>query len=169
MPSARRILAALLAALTLALLAQPATAQTASLTTEGAVNYQFCPNGNCLAGLVTTQVYGVKASNDTGETLYYYGRGKSKGQYGYQLIRAYYVRLYGIRPDGGYVLLSANETDLVDAAGAVGKRTPTTYTSDDPCDLRVKYSIGIRWNDGTLGARIAWSRVFNNDDNPDCT
>ena len=169
MLTARRTLAALLAALTLALLAQPATAQTVSLTTEGAVDYQFCPNGNCQAGLVTTQVYGVKASNDTGETLYYYGRGKSKGQYGYQLIRAYYVRLYGIRPDGSYVVLSANETDVVDAAGAVGRRTPTTYTSDDPCDLRVKYSIGIRWNDGTLGARIAWSRVFNNDDNPDCT
>jgi hypothetical protein len=169
MPTARRALAALLAALTLALLAQPATAQAATLTTHGTVNYEFCPNGNCLAGLVTTQVYGVEASSDSGATLYYYGRGKSKGQYGYQLVRTYSIRLYGIRPDGTQVLLAANETDLVDAAGAVGLRTPVAYTSDDPCDLRVRYSIGIRWNDGTLGARIAWSRVFNNDDNPSCT
>jgi hypothetical protein len=168
MPTARRTLAALVAALTLALLAQPASAQTTSLTTRGAVNYEFCPNGNCLAGLVTTQVYGVQATNDSGATLYYYGRGKSKGQYGYQRIRAYSVRLYGIRSNGSYVLLASNETDLLDAAGAVGLRTPAAYTSDDPCDLRVKYSIGIRWNDGTLGARAAWSQVFNNDDNPSC-
>jgi hypothetical protein len=176
MPAARRPLAALLAALTLALLAQPATASPAQpagpdgLTTEGTANYEFCPNGNCVAGLVTTQVYGVKVyDDDTAATLYYYGRGKSHRQYGAQRVRAYYVRLYAIRPDGSYVLLAANETDVLDAAGAVGRRTPAAYTSDDPCDLRVKYSIGIRWNDGTLGARIAWSQVFTNEDNPSCT
>jgi hypothetical protein len=42
---------------------------------------------------------------------------------------AYYVRLYGIRADGSYVRLAADETDRSAVGGSVGMRTPGAYTS----------------------------------------
>jgi hypothetical protein len=66
------------------------------------------------------------------------------------------------------VRLAANETDRADVGGAVSMRTPGAYTSSAPCDLRVKFGLGIRWNDGSFGKRGAWSDIFTNYDNPNC-
>ena len=61
---------------------------------------------------------------------------------GAKRLLAYYVRLYGIRANGSYVRLAADETDRYDVGGAVGLRTPAAYTSSAPCDLRVKFGLG---------------------------
>lgn len=183
-PTVRRILATLLATLALALVALPAAAEPsasehrqqlrASTTANGAISWgtkfhDFCRNGDCLRGDVSAEVYGVEVySGTTGETLHYYGRGKANIEWGAKRLLAYYVRLYGIRADGSYVRLAADETDRYDVGGAVGMRTPGAYTSSAPCDLRVKFGLGIRWNDGSFGKRGAWSDVFTNYDNPNC-
>ena len=183
MSAVRRLLAPLLAVLSLALLAHPAAAgpgtaehrrQLRAAGVNGAVPSgahfdNFCPNGNCTRGLVSGEVYGVEVYNDsTFETLYYYGRGKATIEWGAKRLLAYYVRLYAIRANGTYVRLAADETDRYDVGGAVGLRTPAAYTSSAPCDLRVKFGLGIRWSDGSFGKRGAWSDIFTNYDNPSC-
>ena len=135
----------------------------------GAEFPDYCHYGNCNLGYVSAEVYGVDVYDDqTFETLYYHGRGKAHIEWGAKRLLAYYVRLYGIRSDGSYLRLAVDETDRYDVGGAVSVRTPAAYTSSAPCDLRVKFGLGIRWNDGTLGARGAWSDIFTNDDNPTC-
>jgi hypothetical protein len=182
--AARRILATLLATLALALVALPASADPsatehrqqlrAPTTVNGAIPsgenfYDYCPNGNCLRGDVSADVYGVEVYSDTSaETLYYYGRGKAHIEWGAKRLLAYYVRLYAITSGGTYLRLAANETDRYDVGGAVGLRTPNVNLDTAPCDLRVKFGLGIRWNDGSFGKRGAWSDIFTNYDNPNC-
>jgi hypothetical protein len=164
----RRVIVLAVLAATLAVVALPTAAHAGAVPT-GTRYWDFCPNGNCDRGWVTGEVYGVEVYSDsTFATLYYYGRGKAQIEWGARRLLAYYVRLYGIRSDGSYVRLAVNETDRYDVGGAVGLRTPNVNLDTGPCDLRVKFGLGIRWNDGSFGARGAWSHVFTNYDNPNC-
>lgn len=165
----RAVTIAILAAMLAGLLAVTANPAQAGGIASGERFHEFCHYGNCDLGLVSADVYGVEVYSDTTfATLYYYGRGKAHIEWGARRLLAYYVRLYGIRSDGSYVRLAVNETDRYDTSGFVGLRTPNVNLDTGPCDLRVKFGLGIRWNDGTFGGRGAWSDVFTNYDNPNC-
>ena len=165
----RLIIAALVALVATLALNLPAIASTAGAIPSGTAYHDYCPAGNCLRGWVTAESYGVEVYNDTtGATTYYYGRGKAHIEHGAKRLLAYYVRLYAVTPGGTYIRLAASETNRYDTNGALSVRTPNAYTSSAPCDLRVKFGLGIRWSDGSFGKRGGWSDIFNNYDNPNC-